>query len=320
MSKTDPDDKRIASWFENHEMTERQSISWHMAARYRAVKFRKEGAQTLAEVKTLADSNYAFSVTWTPGSLAIAGDLGTFNVTHYQAMRTLESTLEWLDGIEFTYLMEKSSAKQEFSVEATLDYIVKAANEAAIEMLDGHRPRHNFGRRTKGYRHELQDYRRERAADLAQWQPLARAAIKMRVQGEAVEIPDKAEYLPEPPEALAIPRRERRFDARRQGVTDLYQVPDGWELWAALWHELLDYQDAEEIFTAAGRREIKQALDGRLSDGGPENAADLCYRLGFDDYGGTYEYPFQCRVHYQAIRAWVSKVKADRAAKAEAAA
>ncbi|RVT96274.1 hypothetical protein EOD42_14270 [Rhodovarius crocodyli] len=322
MSKTDPDDKRIASWFENHEMTERQSISWHMASRYRAVQFRQQGPQKLAKVKTFADSNYAFSVTWTPGSLAIAGDLGTFNVTHYQAMRTLESTLKWLDGIEFSYLMEKSSAKREFSAEATTAFIIQAANEPALEMLDGHRPRYGIGRRTSGYRQELQEYRRERAPALMEWRDEARAAIRARLAGEDVGIPNKDDFLPEPPQALAIPRRERRFgdfDARKQGVTDLFEVPDGWELWARLWQEF-DYNDAESIFTAAGRREIKEALERHLSDGGPENAADLCYRLGMEDYYGTHEYPFSCRVHYQAIRAWVEKVKADRAAKTEAAA
>lgn len=72
---------------------------------------------------------YGFFITFSPGVLTLSGDVGELVITHYHAMPTLEAALQWLDGIEFSYLMGKSSAKQEYSPTASAKCAVAMANE-----------------------------------------------------------------------------------------------------------------------------------------------------------------------------------------------
>lgn len=308
MSKT-VDRKRIREWFQNHEVTERQSISWHMAARYRTVRMHKQGAETLATVHTRASSTYAYSVTWTPGTLVVAGDLGEFTVTHYHAMDTIKNTLGWLDGISFQYLMEKSTAKEVYDAEGTLADIVRMANEPAVEMLDGYRPLHGIGQRTQGYRHDLQQYRRELREGREEWiaecLPLLGPWKGDRKGGEA--LPALEDYLPEQPEPLKVAEKRRYSRSDSGDVNKRFHIPEGWELWLALWDEVLDYEDPNVIFTASGRRRIKEELEERLES--EHEAAEFCGRIGLDDYYGARSYPHQCYVWAEAIQAWVDKVK-----------
>jgi hypothetical protein len=104
--------------FVNHQLRNRPSMSWHLNAVY------ADGTYC---------SNDAYSITWSPGHLLLAGDLDDFVVTHYSAMSTLEKTSQWLTGIGFDYLMSKSSAKEVYDAKATLKTILRMANENAIE-------------------------------------------------------------------------------------------------------------------------------------------------------------------------------------------
>lgn len=115
-----------------HQLSGRPSMSWHMA---------KPGT-----------SAYAYSVTWTPGTLIVAGDIGDLTVNHWHAMKTLPDTLEWLDGIDFQYMMEKSTTEKRYDEDKTRDYIIEAANEQAIESM-------------KALREEWREYRRIRAEE-----------------------------------------------------------------------------------------------------------------------------------------------------------
>lgn len=72
---------------------------------------------------------YGFTITWSPGVLTLAGDVGELVINHWNAMPTLEETLDWLSGIDFHYLMGKSSAKRQFSLEKSLAQLKGLADE-----------------------------------------------------------------------------------------------------------------------------------------------------------------------------------------------
>lgn len=269
------DQDRIKSWFAGHRVSPRKSISWHMASRDEDGRYQ---------------SNYAYSVTWTPGTLCIAGDLGEFTVTHYQAMKTIECTLSWLDNISFSYLMEKSTSKLEFDQDGTVEDIIRAANEGAVDCL-------------KMMRKERQQFRSDCAQAKVDWEKEREAWENepRRERGALGAPPVLDDFLPDDGGLFKLEMGTRY---------DRPVAPDGWELWYALWKEVDSYGDPSAIFTPNGRYFIKRELEGRVGD--PRDAADLCRRIGLDDYYGRYEYPHQCHVWAIAIQTWVDQVKAGR--------
>lgn len=312
---TRKDIEEIQGRFAEHTLTERQSISWHMAKHEEQPDGRK-----------VASSFYAYSVTWTPGTLVVAGDIGDLTVNHWHAMRTIEGTMDWLDGIDFDYFMGKSTQREQFDPDATVEDIARAANEPAIEMLNGYNPgRHGFGRRSYGHRHDLQRYRRERLAALLDWdQDETEWAVLGRVQNWRAIYPDQrpvlADYLPEKPEQPRITRVANPKYDRRKPLAD-YDIPDGWKRWAAIWHECLDYEDPNIVFTAEGRRRLKEEMRGKVDN--ERDAVDFAYSIGLDDYYGTYNWTHAQRALFEAVRAWhakvsppyLEKIKAERAAR-----
>lgn len=76
-----------------------------------------------------------YRITWIAGMLTIACDGGeslVFQLSH--PFRTLDTTLRFLDGIHFDYLMGKSTAKQRYNPEKTFDlFIENAEDDADIE-------------------------------------------------------------------------------------------------------------------------------------------------------------------------------------------
>lgn len=112
MNRTEKQDAvtRATSWLERHIMTDRQSRSWHF-------------------YKPNKGSVYAYSLTWTPGSLFLAGDLGELTLTHYNALHDLESGLSWAASSDADYLLGKSDRKRVFDRQGTIDYIVQCAME-----------------------------------------------------------------------------------------------------------------------------------------------------------------------------------------------
>lgn len=76
-------------------------------------------------------TNYGFFVTWRPGTLALSGDLGNITATHYQALMTLESTIEWMADAEFYYFMEKTGVDRVYDLGATVQDFKDFADEDA---------------------------------------------------------------------------------------------------------------------------------------------------------------------------------------------
>lgn len=247
------DIERIRARFAEHTPSERRSISWHMAKRQR-----QEDGREVASIF------YAYSVTWTPGTLVVAGDIGDLTVNHWHAMKTVEDAMWWLNGIHFDYFMSKTTQKQEFDADATVLDIITFANESAIESL-------------KAKRDEWRDYRRS-----------------------LVDDPDPSgEHAPEP-----LKVRDGGIHPRK--LTRQWEVPDGWRLWHRLQQEVADWLEPDSIFTIEGRSRIKGELLSAVQDA--NDAADLCSRIGLDDYYGAYLWTPRQRALFEAVMAWHAKV------------
>jgi hypothetical protein len=73
-------------------------------------------------------SFYAYSVTWTPGTIVLAGDLGEMTITHWHALHKFKSGMEWLATAHWDYLLSKvdgSSRDDIPDVGATVGTIVE---------------------------------------------------------------------------------------------------------------------------------------------------------------------------------------------------
>ena len=89
----------------DHHITERQS---------RSFDFRTPSMGSM----------YAFSLTWTPGSMFLAGDLGEMQLTHYHAMgETAVKSFDWVASSHPDYLLGKSDAKKVYDRDATWETI-----------------------------------------------------------------------------------------------------------------------------------------------------------------------------------------------------
>lgn len=86
-------------------------------------------------------------------------------------------------------------------------------------------------------------------------------------------------------EALRARREDDDFDrddhfwarrkSRHSNDGDAYEVPEGWEIWLALWGQVDGFGEPDVIFNGAGRREIKDALISYC-----ENETDTYHLLG----------------------------------------
>lgn len=75
---------------------------------------------------------YAFRVTWSPGSLALSGDVGDLIVNHY-SFNDPWAAAAWVNGAGFDYFMEKTSTRKEYDSEATAEHIVETAYQSLRE-------------------------------------------------------------------------------------------------------------------------------------------------------------------------------------------
>jgi len=225
-------------------------------------------------------SIYAYSLIWSPGTLALAGDIGELTITHYQALRDFRDGLAWAASSDFHYLLGKSSRRCSFDRAGTADDIVHMANEQAVGSW-------------RAYADDLRVWRRDRP------DPRVPAAIYQGAEPdeEAAERWDSVQQW-----AADRPRLDF-FDllGRWGGERPERRAPDGWRLWDRLRFELCDWVPERDIFTAAGRRQIRHELEMHLGDGGPEHSATLCSRLGLDDYYGTERYSFHDILQAEAI-------------------
>ena len=225
----------------------RASIAGHVAAerRSRGFDFRTEGRFA-----------YAYSLTWTPGSLFLAGDCGELQVVHYQALAQLEEGLRWAAGSDYDYLLSKTKLRRTYDPEATAREIIRMANEAAGESL-------------KNLRAELREWRssKEEYGDaLDDWR---------------ADRPTVGEFREEERWSL----RERRYFIHRS-------PPDGWELWGRLQDELVVTPAVKAILRASHRAALRDALDEFCTSHDRGEVIDLIQRLRISDYYGEERWTF----------------------------
>jgi len=207
-------------------------------------------------------------------------------------------TLRWLNQIDFTYLMGKSSAQREYDRDGTLREIIRFANEDAI---------HAGRAAIRGAR----EYRAAVIEALCQWDA-DETRWAVGPLDDIVDVNDRprlADYLPD----------RDSFD--RWGCQGFFHqehgrgwiAPDGFEMWLRIYQHrdiLFDDQGLGPncLLFAWGRREAKDAVRDLLSDGGQETAARFCMDIGIDDYYGREEYPEHCYLWAAAIQTWVDQV------------
>jgi hypothetical protein len=74
-------------------------------------------------------SFYAYSLTWTPGTVVLAGDLDELTITHWHALWTFKEGMAWLADSHWDYLLGKAKRNEVPDVEATVDFIVNWARD-----------------------------------------------------------------------------------------------------------------------------------------------------------------------------------------------
>lgn len=78
------------------------------------------------------------------------------------------------------------------------------------------------------------------------------------------------------------------------------EVPTGFRLWHLIAEEIYGGHP-HLVYSASGRRRLRDALKARLGDGGRESAADFCRYIGFDEYGSE-RFPLQSVMQIEALR------------------
>jgi hypothetical protein len=233
-------------------------------------------------------STYFHTLTWSPGSLTLFGDVGEATLRHWQALQHLESGLSWASNSSVDYLLEKSTETQEFDENASVDHIVRYANEAPFEALWGRVDRW---------------YRRDPAGNAEEIVRRVTGAMhEMREWRKTPE--DERECLPE----VLQPFQDRSayHDVRRYHDYDGWSFDEAWHWWFRIWQYLrkegLVYaDDPNKIRSAAFRRELKSGIE-EIAGRGHDAFATFCVGIGFDDFYGTTDYSWRSRYKIEVIR------------------
>lgn len=102
-----------------------------------------------------AGSMYAFSLTWSPGSLMIAGDIGEMVITHYHALAgPAVSAFAWLKNSHPDYLLGKSNAKKVYDREATWETLKCYLDDEVRDIAKHYRDECYEARAASSHKHE----------------------------------------------------------------------------------------------------------------------------------------------------------------------
>lgn len=245
--------KRARSYLSDHVAKARRS---------RAFDFRQPGSFA-----------YAYSLTWTSGSLALAGDCGEMTVTHYQALSDLKAGLRWAAGSDFDYLLSKATARRTYDADATFQRIREDLNREAINAR-------------RGDRQELQEWRRSKPS----------ADNFPDPDGLSEELDYWRNSKPVAPEVQIDPR----FTPAYRLVAGRYEAPDGWQSWLQAWAMTHVGGEPKDIFTHAGRAAILQEIEDQCQ------VRDQLYalkdELGYDDWYGEERWTFSDLLKIECVR------------------
>jgi hypothetical protein len=196
--------------------------------------------------------------------------------------------MEWLARCDYDYLMGKASPREQvFDRDESVRVIVEIANSDLREVL--------LARRSDVRRYVQARFaaREEWSGAFESWAELQDAGGYEIGPAPMLEdfLPDRADYV----DTLSL-ELKKGCEHRSPDVfyDDVGAVPSGYEMWFQVWKALRDEDfgpyDSSCIFTAAGRREVADALDHYFSDGAQERAADFCAAAEIWDYYGDQKY------------------------------
>ena len=274
-----------------------RSFRFHCPSSSLKVEKRQVGAYPFAKilpptegVKFGYSSNYAFTLTWTPGHMTIVGDLGELTVVHYHAMPTLEEACKWLDTPDFNYLLSKTAVKQEFDRDSTIESLWQMTTEEVDE--------------------HVRYFNEEKAA----WEK-SKPKWRKRERVTKADFEEQMEWWKQDDPRLSYGFREcnRPSHLTNRGLwSDAEQlgwhVPDGFWHLARLWKYLLEEgehfeRDPNALLTQEGRDTVKRALE-RWCDGrdDAEIGAMIYRELDYCDWYGDYDYPWRSYLQIAAIQ------------------
>ncbi|WP_456718051.1 MULTISPECIES: hypothetical protein [unclassified Bradyrhizobium] len=186
--------------------------------------------------------------------------------------------MEWLAGSSYSYLMEKAAGRnREYDRDGTVDELVEMANSEIADAIGRHREE------VRAYRRASAPGRSQFCADFDEWFELGMLGSPPLF--EDYDIPDRSDYVSD--FVFFTERDDRPWQVRNPDRIDEGRLPAGCHLWFAMWKELDATPDPRDIFTARGRRQIRQALECHLADGGQERAVDFAREIGLSDYYGN---------------------------------
>ncbi|MEH0194526.1 hypothetical protein V7S57_02205 [Caulobacter sp. CCNWLY153] len=263
-------------WIAGHECNERVS---------RSFDFRTPGM----------GSAYAFSITWTPGSIALAGDVGEITLTNH-SLGNLVGALSWAATSDTSYLLEKTDRRKVYDPQQTAADIIGFANESALW---------EEGDRLKDHRRWL----RERPDPYAWVEPWTNGEYHWWDQAPG-EWEMWAEDRPAP-RAFTKERASRKdFWSGRALEMEVVEPPRGWWIWHRLREEIAPELPNEAIFRSRHRRRIARGLLTHLKQARPDQAAELCSNLRLDDYYGATRWDPRSLGQVECIRygAWLALI------------
>lgn len=232
---------------------------------------------------------YAFNLTWVPGTVSLSGDVGEISIVHYHALSSFREGMEWLAEAEYDYLMGKASPREEvLDHDQTTQTILEMANSELRDAL--------LARRS-----EIHDFIRAKAAAHQDWGEACQAWADFHIEGEDAPkledyMPDRSDYVSE----LSFVRKPGFYED-----IDERRIPDGYGVWFSIWKALHNENQAyepEDIFSAAGRRQIAEDLRDYLAGGGAEQTAQFCSDAGLSDYYGSMKYNDRSVWQIEALR------------------
>ena len=283
----------IARQLENHVVIETQDVrTFRVHSHYVDKKY----IPTLMKEKARYgyNSNWAFSITWRPGSLFLAGDLGEMTISHYHAMPNFDATIGWLCGADFEYLMGKSNKRPRYDAEESAKFILRSLNEPVLDVMLG-----PFGW----------------GADRGK-RSMKGALAEIRAARKEVQETGDPGYMDDiGPHPWKISSRMPSLRERQDRLITWFDFPEHWELWIRAYLFLAGYKSqhlwpaakVEQVLNAGERAWMRGEIKRICEIQG--DLVDFCQWIGFEDYYGTENYTWHDRVQYECIRFWAQEMR-----------
>ena len=224
------------------------------------------------------EHNNSCTLTWTPGTLTLSGDVAEAVLSHCSALSEFEPGLRWVERGSINYLLEKSNLNDKvLDREATAESLIEDANAEALYAAQARRDERNANRRAESYGDAIW------AQDMAWWH--------LTRNGPAPRLYD---YLPEPdwrdaPKPQFV-KRDPGPIATRFDVETKWDIPDGWDQWFRIYNRFGMLFDPNQILKSAERRATAEELVSEMTspDMSADEVAEICTLVCPGDYYGTY--------------------------------